>query len=96
MDGMIPEGDGPFRVIAYELTHDGESWSVNTPFEIGRGLDRDGVIRRLRNRWDIFKVNYHKKARVCDIADISDEPTLSLLEVDCIPFAEVHLESEAQ
>lgn len=89
LDGLIPAGDGPFKVVAFELTHDGESWSVNTPFSIGERLGRSEAIGRLRSRWEIFKANYMPAARVKDIEDIGCEAGECRLEVGCTAFADV-------
>lgn len=93
LDALIPEGDGPFELIAFELTHDGESWSVNTPFCIGSGLDRSELMSRLRSRWEIFKLNYMPKARVSDLEDIGCDAGEVQLEVSCTAFAEVRIDS---
>ena len=95
LETLIPAGDGPFKVIAFELTHDGESWSVNTPFCIGDNLDRTETISRLRSRWEIFKANYNSKARVRDIQDIGCEEGECNLEVNCTAFADVLSEQPA-
>lgn len=93
LETLIPAGDGPFEITAFELTHDGESWSVNTPFNIGRGLDREQAINRLRSRWEIFKANYDSKARVCDLVDVSNGCDGECnLEVNCTAFADVRWE----
>lgn len=89
---LLPETSGPYRVIAYEMIREDGSWSVNTPFCIGSRLDRDGVLEAARNRWEVFKVNYLPKARVCDIQDISDVTYTSELEVDCTPFLRIQQE----
>jgi hypothetical protein len=90
LESLIPSGDGPFRITAFELTHDGEGWSVNTPFNIGSNLDRQETISRLRSRWEIFKANYDAKARVSDLQDIGDgDESISFLEVGCNAFATI-------
>lgn len=92
LETLIPKGDGPFEITAFELTHDGESWSVNTPFNIGRNLDRQETLSRLRSRWEIFKANYDSKARVKDLVDISDGYDGACnLEVNCTAFADVRI-----
>lgn len=89
LESLLPAGDGPFDVIAYELWREPEGgWSVNTPFRIGSNRDRAEAICDLRHRWNVFKANYISKARVMDLHDVGDE-TRCLLEVDCMAFAEV-------
>jgi hypothetical protein len=88
LDSLLPQWPS-YDVIALELWHDGESWSVNTPFRIASNVDRETAIERLASRWKTFKANYAKRARVCDLSDTSCEENESLLEVDCIPFADV-------
>ena len=91
LESLLPPGDGPFNVIAFELQGDGGgSWCVNTPFRIGTSLDRAGAINRLRSRWNIFKLNYAPKARVAGLSDISDGfDGACNLECDGIAFADV-------
>ncbi len=86
---MIPTSWKTMDITAFELTHDGEGWSVNTPFNIGRSLDREEALQRLRSRWEIFKANYDARARVQDIADTSCEENVCILEAGQIPFADV-------
>lgn len=89
LDEMLPEYPS-YAVIAYELQRDDGSWCVNTPWYLARSCDRDEAISHLRHRWEVFKVNYHSRARVADLVDSSwDSESPALLEVDCIPFAEV-------
>lgn len=94
LEQLIPKGDGPFDVIAYELTQDGlpgegASWSVNTPFRIASSCDRAEAISHLRHRWEVFKVNYLPRARVKNLCDIGYDETCAMLEVDCTAFAEI-------
>lgn len=91
LESLLPQGDGPFDVTAFELTHDGEGWSVNTPFRIGKRMDRAETIYTLRQRWEIFKVNYLPKARVSDLADTGYTDGVCNLEVACTAFADVKL-----
>ncbi len=44
LDEMIPSSWDRMEITAFEMTHDGESWSVNTPFNIGCNLDREETI----------------------------------------------------
>lgn len=41
--GETPD-NAQFRLVAYELTHDGQGWSVNAPFCIGSNLDREEML----------------------------------------------------
>lgn len=41
LESLLPAGNGPFNVTAFELAHDGESWSVNTPFHAYTSLRPD-------------------------------------------------------
>lgn len=89
LETLLPAGDGPFKVVAFELTHDGEGWSVNTPFCIQSSGDRAETLSILRARWETFKANYGSKSRVSDIQDASYTEGVSNLEVDCKAFADV-------
>lgn len=90
LDSLLPEYPS-FDVIAHELQHDGESYSTNDSWFLARGCDREEAIGHLVNRWHVFKANYAPRARVRDLSDAnwSGDEFPSLLEVDCIPFAEV-------
>lgn len=89
LDSLLPNWPA-FNVFAHELWNDGDSLSVNDSWCIGRNVDRETAIAHLRGRWEVFKLNYAPKARVSDLHDASyDDESPSLLEVDCIPFAEV-------
>lgn len=88
LDSLLPQWPA-FDVIALELTHDGCGWSVNTPFRIASAVDRETAIERLASRWHTFKANYAPRACVRDLSDASCEENEALLEVDCIPFANV-------
>lgn len=90
LDSLLPDYQA-FDVIAHELNHDGEGWSVNDSWHIGRDVDRETAISHLANRWEIFKLNYAPRAAIKNIQDAnwSGDEYPSLLEVDCIPFAEV-------
>jgi len=90
LETLLPEGDGPFEVVAFELTRDMGSWNVNTPFRIASKADRLETLSILRKRWNVFKANYMPKARVADLTDISDGfDGACNLEVDCTAFADV-------
>lgn len=89
LEKLIPEiSTEKFDVIAYELTHDGEGWSVNRPWYLSRDSDKAQIMADIRGRWEVFKENYLPRGRVCDITDDGDEDTIYL---DCqeIPFLEL-------
>lgn len=77
-----------FDVIAYELTNDGNGWSVNTPFHIGRKCDTQEVLSHARGRFEVFKANYASRARINTLEDTSDGDTY-LLDCEGIPFLEI-------
>lgn len=86
---LLPEGDR-FDVIAFELWGNiREGFDCNNLWHIARKTDAVGVLDAARGRWEVFKVNYHPRARVSDIQDASCSPDRALLEVDCIPFLEI-------
>ena len=88
IDHILPEFPS-YDVIAHELMGDGDGgWCVNDSWKMGRGCDREEAIEHLKNRWEIFKLNYHPRARVKDLDNVGDEYG-ALLEVDCIAFGEV-------
>lgn len=90
LEKLIPEiSTEKFDVIAYELWPDGEdSWSVNDSWRIARNAEKEDILRAIRGRWEVFKVNYLPRGRVCDITVDGDEDTIYL---DCqgIPFLEL-------
>ena len=78
-----------FDVVAHELWGNSrEGFETNSSWFITKGADLSQVLEAARGRWEVFKVNYLPKARVCDIEDYSCDSTLSL-EVDCVPFLEI-------
>ena len=79
---------GPFDVIAYELTHDGQSWSVNTPWKIATSASLPEVMEAAQGRWEVFKANYSSKATVKGLSDIGEGDTFEL-ESDYIPFLQI-------
>ena len=90
LDELLPDFPS-FDVIAHELLHDGESWSVNDSWHLARGCDREEAITHLANRWEVFKINYAPRAAIKNLTDAnySGSEFPALLEVDCIAFAEV-------
>lgn len=89
IESLLPDGER-FDVIAYELWGNiREGFDCNDAWRIAINVDREEAIQAARGRWEVFKVNYHPKARVRDIdADIgfSDQ---AHLHVDQIPFLEI-------
>jgi hypothetical protein len=78
-----------FDVIAHELWGNSrEGFETNSSWYIATNADIETVLESARARWEIFKVNYLPKARVCDISDTGFDSTLSL-EVNCVPFLEI-------
>jgi hypothetical protein len=78
-----------FDVVAHELWGNSrEGFETNSSWFIVKDADIEEALEAARGRWEVFKVNYLPKARVCDIEDYSCNSTLSL-EVDCVPFLEI-------
>lgn len=77
-----------YKITSYDLTHDGEGWSVNYPFTIGSSVPLSEALETARARWEVFKVNYLPRARVSDIADIGEGDVFEL-ECDCTPFLQI-------
>lgn len=95
LNEILPDGDGPFRVVFHELWRDAEGgWSVNDSWYGERSCDRERAIEALRGRWEVFKVNYLREARVRDLTDASSESGHAMVEVDCTSFADVYAEKE--
>lgn len=83
--------DARFEVVAFELWGNSrEGFETNSAWYLSKDADIDQVLQDARGRWEVFKLNYLPKARVCDIADTGFDSTLSL-EVDCVPFLEIRL-----
>lgn len=89
MEYFGPDLSARYKVIAYELTHDRQGWSVNTPFCIASETGIAGLLESLRGRWEVYRVNYDSRARVSGISDISDEDGAWELEAEQTPFARV-------
>lgn len=77
----FPEGSR-FDVVGFELTHDGEGWSVNQPFTMRADVEADEIPAIARGRWEIFKQNYMPRARVKDIAFL-DSGSETDCEIEC-------------
>jgi len=80
-----------FDCIAHSLQNDGEGWSTNESWKMGRGCDIEETLTHCRGRWEVWKLNYHPRAKVRNLEDANQSgPEFSaLLEVDCIPFMEI-------
>lgn len=80
-----------FDCIAHSLQNDGEAWSTNDSWKMGRACDIPETLTHCRARWEVWKVNYHPRARVRNLTDAnwSGPDYSALLEVDCIPFMEL-------
>lgn len=92
LDALLPVTDKPLRVQMFELWREAEGgWSVNDSWSVIR--DREDAISLLRDRWEVFKLNYLPKVRVRDLCDIGDDEE-TMLEVDCTAFANVSVETE--
>jgi hypothetical protein len=86
-----PDTNARFEVVAFELWGNArEGFDCNNAWKIARNADFAEVLEASRARWEIFKVNYLPKARVCDISDTGFDSTLSL-EVDSVPFLEIRI-----
>jgi hypothetical protein len=86
-----PDANARFEVVAFELWGNArEGFDCNNAWQIARNADLAEVLESARARWEIFKVNYLPKARVCDLTDSGFDSTLSL-EVDSVPFLEIRL-----
>ena len=84
-----PDAEARFNVVAHELWGNSrEGFETNTSWYIATNADLSQVLEAARGRWEVFKVNYLPKARVCDISDTGFSDDLSL-EVDCVPFLEI-------
>lgn len=90
IDALLPNYPA-FAVVAHELTNDGEGWSVNDSWYLARSCDREEVVSHLVNRWHVFKANYAPRAAAKNLenANWSGDEYPALLEVNCIPFAEI-------
>lgn len=88
-----PDANARFDVIAFELWGNArEGFECNNAWKIARNADLAEVLESARARWEIFKVNYLPKARVCDIVDVGDLTDRFLsLDVGCVPFLEIRL-----
>ena len=89
LEKLIPEIEtGNWEVIALGLLRDESGWSVNDPWYLSRDADKEQILVDARNRWEIFKVNYLPRGRVCNISSDGDENTI-YLDCEGIPFLEL-------
>jgi hypothetical protein len=86
-----PDASARFNVVAFELWGNArEGFDCNNAWKIARDARLAEVLEACRARWEIFKVNYLPKARVCDISDTGFDSTISL-EVNSVPFLEIRI-----
>lgn len=86
-----PDANARFEVVAFELWGNArEGFDTNSSWYLRKDADLAEVLESARARWEIFKVNYLPKARVCDLTDSGFDSTISL-EVDSVPFLEIRL-----
>ena len=84
-----PTNESRFDVVAFELWGNSrEGFETNSSWYIATNADIEQVLESARERWEIFKLNYVSKARVCDIQDTGYDDNLNL-EVDYVPFLEI-------
>lgn len=88
INSLLSNADS-YRLVAHCLLNDGWGWSVNDSFTMAQAASRENAIAILRDRWEIFKLNYAPKARVQDIEDTGTDEGEHNFEVDGIPFADV-------
>ena len=89
INATSPLENETYDVIAHELWGNmKEGYMTNDSWHIARDADLSTALKAARGRWEVFKLNYHPKARVSDINDIGYDDDISL-EVDCIPFIEI-------
>lgn len=80
-----------FSVYAFELWgNPRDGFDCNDGWRIANDADPQDVETAALARWEIFRLNYARRARVSDITDTgSGAPYPASLEVDCLPFLEI-------
>ncbi len=87
IEKLLPDWPS-FTIQFHELCREPEGgWSVNDSWTPRHSADRQETISLLRDRWEVFKLNYMPKARVKDIEDIGDCEDEIMLDVQCVAFA---------
>lgn len=81
--------EGTFTLRAHELTHDGEGWSSNDRFTLGKEVSLNMALFMARGRWEAFKANYNSKARVSGVSCTSHHEVWATIEADYLPFLDV-------
>lgn len=82
--------DGEYKICAHELWKCDDQWISKDVFVIAN-CSKEEIAFHCRKRWEIFKLNYCPKARVCDIDDILfGQENFLYLEVDYIPFINIY------
>lgn len=74
-----------FDITFYELIREMEGWSVNSLWVMRSSSDVKTILSDARQRWEVYKVNYSPKARVCDLSD--DD----FGDVDCVHISHNHI-----
>ena len=80
-----------FAVYAFELWgNPREGFDCNDCWRIVNDADPQEVENAAIARWEIFRLNYARRARVSDIVNTGEgAPHAASLEVDCLPFLEI-------
>lgn len=86
----IPEiENNNFDVIFYELWgNNREGYEVNSAWYGEKDCDKKSILENIRGRWEVFKENYLKSAKIKDLEFDGDEFTIY---INCagIPFVEL-------
>lgn len=99
---LLPEEnehrDYQYTLIFISFQHDGESWSSNDAWRAYKYISREDAIEHLRGRWEVFKENYNKSARVCDVSmpevNVYEGVTTCDLQCDYLTWAQVEIVSQ--
>lgn len=84
-----------FTLRAHELTHDGDGWSSNDRFTIGRDLPLAAALDAIAARFEVFRANYDDTATPDDLVTddfwqpLDDETAGIHLECACLPFLDI-------
>lgn len=89
INSLLPEWER-FDIRFFGLIRESEGgWSVNDSWTARTNATREETINLLRDRWEVFKLNYLKKARVKNITNESIVENEVQLEVDYTTFADL-------
>jgi hypothetical protein len=87
-----------FQLIGYQLIRGAPGlhnplgfWEVNDTFVLCSGLDKEGCLEAMEERWVIFKHRYLYSALVKELADVGTQDNNPVIEAGGVPFLDIRV-----